>query len=92
MRYLLLILLSSLAMLTSCSEDKELCQCIEAGDKVNKLSASFFDGDFSETRKDSLEKAKSFRDSICAPFQDMGPEKLHKAAKDCPSLKIETKP
>lgn len=90
MHYFFLALFASLTMLPGCSDDEKLCECVKAGDKVNKLSASFFDGEFSESRKDSLEKAKAYRDSICTPFQNMGPEKLHKAAKDCPSLKIET--
>ena len=86
-------LLSALILLfltASCANDNGLCECVQSGEQVNKISASFFDGEFSESRKDSLEAAKEVRDSICAPFIEMGPAELKKAAKDCETLEIET--
>lgn len=73
----------------SSSNDQGLCKCVEAGDQVNKLSASFFDGSFPASRIDSLEKAKSVRDSLCAPYEEMMPEELHNAAQNCESLKMD---
>lgn len=86
----LVIILSSVVGCSNEQKDIELCDCVEAGARLNKVSASFFDGSFSEARKDSLEQAKSYRDSMCARFQNMEPEALQKAAKDCSALNIET--
>ena len=71
------------------SDDDGLCKCVEAGDQVNKLSASFFDGSFPASRVDSLEKAKAIRDSLCAPYEEMMPQELHEAAQNCESLKMD---
>jgi hypothetical protein len=73
----------------ACTEKEGLCECVEATNQVNKLSASFFDGSYSEERKDSLDQAKTLSDSLCAPYIDMRPQDLHKAAQNCPSLKMD---
>lgn len=66
--------------------DNKLCDCIEAGDKVNHISASFFERRPTKAGKDSLMQAKEIRDSMCAPFQDMVPSKLREKAVECESL------
>lgn len=86
----LLSTLITLCLIVSCTDDTRLCECVRSGEEVNLISASFFDGDFSTSRKDSLESAKEIRDSICAPFIDMDPSELKKAAKKCESLEIDT--
>ncbi len=73
----------------ACTEKKGLCECVEATDQVNELSASFFDGSFTQARKDSLDQAKQLSDSLCAQYIDMGPQELHEAAKNCPSLQMD---
>lgn len=90
MRLLITFLVTSALMISACSSDDSLCECVEAGESVNQLSSSFFDGSYSEERKDSLEQAINRRDELCAPFQNMGPQELQKASKDCASLAIET--
>lgn len=76
-------------MITGCSsEDKGLCKCVEATNRVNELSATFLDGSYSEGRKDSLFKARRLSDSLCVSYQKMAPEDLHKAAENCSSLKM----
>jgi hypothetical protein len=76
--------------MSGCSSEDSLCECVEAGESVNQLSSSFFDGSYSEERKDSLAQAIDRRDELCAPFQNMGPQELQEASKECVSLKIET--
>ena len=87
--YLLISLLS--AFLLACSTDHKLCECIEAGDVVNELSASFFNRPATQEGKDSLDAAIQFRDDICAPYQVMDVQSLHKAKEDCERLKLEKK-
>jgi hypothetical protein len=70
-------------ILFSCSNDQSLCRCIEAGDKVNKLSASFFNRDYSVLGKDSLDALISHRDSICDNFKMMSGEEMLKLKENC---------
>lgn len=88
MKFIVTVLI--LVLITSCSQDNRLCECVSAGDEVNELSAAFFDGSNPASRRDSLKKAKKIRDSICKPYIKMGPEELHKAAKNCESLTIDS--
>lgn len=74
--------------LFSCNSSNQLCDCVEAGDEVNKISASFFEREPTKEGEDSLIQAKKVRDEICAPFQEMMPKELHEKAAECESLKI----
>jgi hypothetical protein len=76
--------------LTSCTQNQKLCDCIDAGNVVNKLSASFFNRDASQEGKDSLNAAIIQRDQICAPFLNMDVTELQKAKLNCKQLDIES--
>ncbi|RFC54247.1 hypothetical protein [Brumimicrobium aurantiacum] len=71
----------------SCS-NQPLCDCVQAGDEVNRISASFFDRAPTKAGEDSLRLAKENRDKLCAPFQDMAPQELHERAAECASLEF----
>ena len=89
MSKLILIVTLNVFIFASCSSGEDgLCQCVDATNRVNELSATFLDGTYSEERKDSLDQARKLSDSLCAPYQQMAPEELHKAAKNCSSLKM----
>lgn len=75
-------------LLASCSSKPSLCDCVEAGDSVNQISASLFDRIPTQGAIDSLKQAEKNRDSICAQYQTMMPDELHKKAAECESLKI----
>jgi len=88
MRIFSLIIL--LGLLISCNNSNQLCDCIEAGDEVNRISASFFNRPATQAGKDSLTQAKIIRDEICAPFQEMMPQELHEKARECQTLNFST--
>ncbi|WP_107039548.1 hypothetical protein [Brumimicrobium mesophilum] len=77
-----------LILLVSCNNSQPLCDCVEAGDDVNRISATFFNRAPTQAGEDSLYVAKEKRDKLCEPFQDMAPAELHKRAAECASLKI----
>jgi len=77
-------------LLVSCNNSNQLCDCVEAGDEVNRISASFFDRPVTKEGEDSLIKAKKVRDEICSPFQEMMPKELHEKAAECEALRINT--
>lgn len=75
---------------SSQSSSNRLCDCVKAGDKVNHLSASFFDKRPTQSDKDSMDVAIKNRDSICAPFQEMPAKELRKKSVECRSLYYKT--
>ena len=75
-----------LILLVSCNNSQPLCDCVEAGDEVNRISASFFDRAPTQAGEDSLNIAKEKYDSLCEPFQNMAPAELHERAAECASL------
>ena len=77
-----------IGFLVSCNNSNQLCDCVEAGDEVNRISASFFERAATKEGEDSLNQAKKVRDEICAPFQEMMPKELHEKAAECEALKI----
>jgi hypothetical protein len=79
-------LLLLLTLLVSCNNSQSLCDCVEAGDEVNKISATFFNRAPTQEGEDSLNVAKDKRDELCEPFQEMMPKELHERAADCKSL------
>lgn len=76
--------------MASCSSKPSLCDCVEAGDSVNKISASLFDRAPTQEAADSLKEAERTRDSICSEFQTMMPDELQKKAEECKSLDFST--
>ncbi|HLV42076.1 MAG TPA: hypothetical protein VKY37_07345 [Brumimicrobium sp.] len=76
-------------LFVSCnSSSNQLCDCVEAGDEVNRISASFFERLPTKEGEDSLIQAKKVRDELCLPFQQMMPKELHEKAAECEALKI----
>lgn len=65
-----------------------VCDCVEAGKKVNDISASFFDRKYSVGGKDSLDLAIEKRDATCEPFENMSALELQEAASECDNLTI----
>ncbi|MDX1651232.1 MAG: hypothetical protein R3277_01995 [Brumimicrobium sp.] len=87
MRYIFFVFLF---ILVSCSNGESgLCECVEAGDVVNKMSAGLLEETYSKEKKAKFEEAIEYRDSMCKPYREMGPAELAKAAEKCPQLKIE---
>lgn len=86
MKILSFILIAGI--LVACNNNNQLCDCVEAGQEVNRISASFFDRPATQEGKDSLDLATQKRDEICAPFQNMMPGELHEKAAECESLKF----
>lgn len=78
-----------LLLLGACSsDDTKLCDCIEAGEYVNELSASFFHREYSDLGKDSLDQAVLRRDELCQEFINMSADELQSLTSNCEQLKV----
>lgn len=89
-KHLVVFVISLSSLFFACSSN-DLCDCVEAADQVNKLSASFFDRPYSELGKDSLEQAIEKRDRYCEEFENMSAKDLHAAKQSCDSDWMEIK-
>jgi hypothetical protein len=78
-----LIFACSFLLIIGCSSKNEICACIEKGQEVNALSASFFDRPYAVLGKDSLDALIRERDLICEPFKTMSGEEMLEKKKTC---------
>lgn len=75
--------------ITSCGDKKPtLCECVELGKEVDRISESFFERSKTKEGKDSLDFAIKNRDRVCIYFQNMLADELQKKAKECESLEF----
>jgi hypothetical protein len=82
----LLITLTVGIFTIGCSSDQSICKCIELGNEVNQLSASFFDREYSVLGKDSLDALIQQRDEWCAPFKGLSGELMLEKLEECEDL------
>lgn len=69
--------------LTACGEKDSICACIEAGDKLNKLSSEVLEGKKSDINQQEWKKLKVDKEKKCKEFETMsGPEMLERK-KNC---------
>lgn len=81
MKYLLLC---TAALLFSCTQrDKKMCDCLETGDKLNKLSSELLQNSVTKTQKDELFKLRAEKDQKCKDFQTMSGEEMLKKKATC---------
>lgn len=77
-------LFSTLIFLASCSsKDTKMCDCLEAGEKLNILSAKLLTSDVTQKLKDEMIKLKTEKTVKCKDFQTMGGEEMLKLKAEC---------
>lgn len=81
MRFYLFI---SLFLLFSCgSGDQKICECLEAGDRLNQLSAELLEGEVTPAKKEEMLKLKQEKNRKCKEFESMGGEEMLKRKAEC---------
>lgn len=69
--------------LTACGEKDAICSCIEAGDKLNKLSGEVLQGKKSEIDQKAWKQLKADKEKKCREFETMGGPEMLERKKDC---------
>lgn len=73
-----------LFVLFSCgSKDQQMCDCLEAGEKLNQLSAELLVSEVTPSQKKEMEALKADKETKCADFQTMGGEEMLKKKAAC---------
>lgn len=77
-------LFSLLFLLFSCgSGDQKICQCLEAGDRLNHLSARLLESEVTPQLKAEMLKLKEEKAEKCKQFESMGGEEMLKRKAEC---------
>jgi hypothetical protein len=75
MKYILI--LSSVLILFACTEPDKICNCIAAGDDLNKKSAEILNKIPSKKDETEILKLRKIKKKKCALYEEMsGPEML----------------
>jgi len=73
-----------LVFLFSCNaKDQKMCDCLEAGDKLNQLSAELLVNEVTPSQKAEMEKLKAAKAEKCKDFQTMSGEEMLKRKAAC---------
>jgi hypothetical protein len=76
-----IIVLSSFFLLFACSEPDKICDCIAAGDDLNKKSAEILNKIPSKKDETEIIQLRKIKKKKCAAFEEMaGPEMLKRKA------------
>ena len=78
------ILPFSILILFSCnSRDPKMCDCLDAGDKLNKFSSKLLTKEASQKDVAEMKKLKAEKAKKCADFQMMSGEEMLKKKATC---------
>lgn len=83
MKKILLVTIPAL-MLWACSGKKDtICDCLEAGNKLNAKANEILQQGSSEKGEQELQQLKADKKKKCAEFETMGGEEMKKRMEDC---------
>lgn len=70
-------------LISSCKSDQKICKCLEAGDKLNRLSAELLEKEVTVSQKSEMKKLKANQELLCKDFQEMSGEEMLKRKAGC---------
>jgi|TARA_R110000737_G_scaffold284835_1_gene291292 hypothetical protein len=77
------ILFSALLLIGCNSAPEGFCDCLEQGEKLNKVTNEVLSGDLSNAKKDELLKARKEKEKLCAPFVEANGAEMREWKKSC---------
>lgn len=84
MKFILLFVCASFLLACGNSDlDPKMCDCLEAGEKLNDFSASMFQKEVSDADVEQMKKLKAEKKRKCANFQTMSGEEMLKKKAAC---------
>jgi hypothetical protein len=77
-------ILYTVLILASCSAAPEgFCDCLEQGDKLNKITNEVLRGDLSKTKKNEMLSARKEKKEACAAFLETDGNEMLEWKKSC---------
>ncbi len=78
-----ILIFFSICILSSCSEPDKICDCISAGNELNKKSAEILNKIPSKKDETSILKLRKTKNQKCAAFEQMGGPEMLKRKESC---------
>jgi hypothetical protein len=75
--------ISLLALLVSCSDNTKICDCLEAGEKLQSFSVKMFSREASTKDLSEMKRLKKEQMQKCKDFQTMDGKKMLELKKEC---------
>lgn len=73
-----------LLILASCSsKDPKMCECLEAGEKLNQFSSEIMMKEITATDAEKMKTLKAEKAKKCADYQEMSGEEMLKRKAEC---------
>lgn len=77
------ILIASLILVGCNSAPEGFCDCLEQGEKLNKITNEVLSGDLSNAKKETLLKTRRQKEKVCAPFVNAKGDQMREWKKSC---------
>jgi hypothetical protein len=75
--------ISLLALLVSCSDNTKICDCLEAGEKLQSFSVKMFSREASTKDLSEMKRLKKEQMQKCKDFQTMDGKKMLELKEEC---------
>lgn len=75
--------ISLLALLVSCSDNTKICDCLEAGEKLQSFSVKMFSREASTKDLSEMKRLKKEQMQKCKDFQTMDGKKMLELKEKC---------
>lgn len=82
LRYTFLLIVS-MGFLASCGGKDSICDCIEAGDKLNRKANALLESGSSDDAGKELLRLKEEKKKKCAEFETMDGNEMKRRMQDC---------
>lgn len=77
------IAINILVLSTSCSDNTKICDCLEAGEKLQTFSAKMFSKEASTKDLREMKRLKKTQMQKCKDFQTMDGKKMLELKEEC---------
>lgn len=77
------ILFSAILLIGCNSAPEGFCECLEQGDKLNKVTNEVLSGDLSNAKKEEMLKTRKEKNKVCAPFAEANGTEMREWKKSC---------
>lgn len=69
--------------LAACGKKDAICDCIDAGDQLNKKANEILKSEANEKSAKELQKLRSIKKKKCAEFENMGGQEMMERKASC---------
>jgi len=77
------LIIAALALSACGSKDEQFCECLKAGDELNKVTAKFMTEVPTEKDAEKIQELKSEKNEACKSYTEMSGDEMRKRKADC---------